>query len=150
MFGLSPIRRNDLSTNNNIWNIDKLFDNFFDDGFFPSYLNNRFGGNLNIDIKDEDDRYVIVADVPGIKKEEIKLDIDRDVLTISVERKEEVNEEKDNYLRRERRAYNLQRCFRLDNVKADEINAKLEEGILTLTLPKEEISKKHPRSIEIQ
>lgn len=149
MFGLSPIKRNDLTTNNNLWNIDKFFDSIFDDGFFPSYVNNRYG-NLNIDIKDEDDKYVIVADVPGIKKEEIKVDIDRDVLTISVERKEEVNEENNNYLRRERRAYNLQRCFRLDNVKADEINAKLEEGILTLTLPKAEVNQKHPRSIEIQ
>lgn len=150
MFGLSPIKRNDLSTNNNFWNIDKFFDSFFDDGFFPSYLNNRYSTGLSVDVKDEDHQYVIVADVPGIKKDEIKVDIDRDVLTIAVERKEEVNEEKDNYLRKERRAYNLQRCFKLDNVKAEEINAKLENGILTLTLPKEEINHKHPRSIEIQ
>ncbi|PKM94376.1 MAG: Hsp20/alpha crystallin family protein [Firmicutes bacterium HGW-Firmicutes-1] len=148
MFGLSTMKRNDLANNNNFWDIDKFFDGFFDEPFLP-YLNSRYG-SMHIDIKEDPDSYSIIAEVPGIKKDELKIGIDRDVLTIAVERKEEVNEENESFVRKERRAVNMQRSFRLDNVKADEINAKLEEGILTLTLPKVQLVHSTVKNIEIQ
>ncbi|PKM49598.1 MAG: Hsp20/alpha crystallin family protein [Firmicutes bacterium HGW-Firmicutes-7] len=147
MFGLSTIKRNDLA-NNNFLDIDKFFDGFFDEPFLP-YLSNRYG-SMHIDIKEDPNAYLIIAEVPGIKKDEINIGIESDVLTILVERKEEVNEEKDNYVRKERRAVNMKRSFKLDNVKADEIDAKLEEGILTLRLPKAEVIQSTARNIEIQ
>jgi len=148
MFGLSPIRKNEVQRNNSLWNFDSMFDNFFEDSFFPSFGTAYTG--LNVDIKEEENEFQIIAEVPGLKKEEIKVNIENDLLTIAVEKREESNHEKDNYIRKERKAINMQRSFRLENVKSEEIAAKLEDGILTLTLPKQEPVKPKAKEIEIE
>ena len=90
------------------------------------------------DITDEGDFYKLEADLPGFNKEDIHLDINGDMLTLSAERHSE-SEDKDKhgkYLRCERSYGSYSRSFDLSDVKAEEIKAKYNNGVLTLTLPK--------------
>jgi len=87
--------------------------------------------------------------LPGIRKDEIDLSIEDDNLCISVNRTEEVNKDNKNYIHRERRASSMSRRIRLANAKLDEIKAKLEEGVLTVTILKDEkASTSHKIDIE--
>ena len=88
--------------------------------------------------------------MPGVRKEDIKLDLRDDILTVSIDRKEEVNEDKGNYIRRERRYGSLSRSFYVDNIKAEDVKAKYTDGILTVTLPKETDTKRNAHKIDIQ
>ena len=80
--------------------------------------------------------YLVKADLPGFAKEDIRIDVDGDCLTISAEKKKETKEEKDNFIRRERRYGSLSRSFDISGVDAAAIKAKYDSGVLELTLPK--------------
>ena len=88
------------------------------------------------DILDKGDPYLVKADLPGFAKEDIRIDVDGDCLTISAEKKKETKEEKDNFIRRERRYGSLSRSFDISGVDAAAIKAKYDSGVLELTLPK--------------
>lgn len=92
---------------------------------------------FKLDIQDKDNEYLVQADLPGIKKEEIKIDLDAGRLTISVEREEKIDEEKKNYVHKERRCTSMSRSMALADAKSEGIKAKLDEGVLTITIPKE-------------
>jgi len=131
-----------------VFNIDSLFDNFFSDSFVPAF----FGGDsqIRVDIKEKENEYQIEADLPGVNREEIKVDLENDRLTISVEKNEEINEEKENYIRRERRSGSYCRSFYVENVVEDQISAKFENGVLSLVLPKKESKQSRKNSIDIK
>jgi len=74
--------------------------------------------------------------MPGISKDEIDLNIDGDTLCISVNRTEETKNGGKNFIHRERRASSMSRRVRLSEAKLDDIKAKLEDGVLTVTIPK--------------
>ena len=150
MFGLTPFNRknNSLSGREEFMDLRSVFDDFFNDSLFPSVFNASAG--IRADIRETDKEYVIDAEIPGAKKEDIKLDIRNDVLTISVEHNEEVNEERDNYIRKERRFGSFSRSFYVDNIKNEDVSAKYDNGILTVTLPKNEGEKNNKRRIDIQ
>jgi HSP20 family protein len=146
MFGLTPYesRKNSLSTRRP----RDIFDYFFNDDFMPV-----LGGNFTsfkTDIKENEKAYVLEAEMPGVTKGDIKLDLNEDVLTISIERKEEKNEEKGNYIRRERHYGSCSRSFRIDNVKHEGIDAKFDNGVLIVTLPKLQEIQTEKRSIDIK
>ncbi|HHH38442.1 MAG TPA: Hsp20/alpha crystallin family protein [Sedimenticola sp.] len=102
-----------------------------------------------VDIKEEDDKYVLHADIPGVKPEEIEVSMDNGVLTIRGERKQESEEEKENYKRIERVHGIFYRRFSLpDDADAEKITAKGENGVLEVTIPKME--SQQPRKIEVQ
>lgn len=105
---------------------------------------------MRVDIKENEKEYIVEADMPGIKKEEINVELNDDRLTIAVERNEEINEEKENYIRKERRSGSFCRSFYVENVLDDQISAKFENGVLSVVLPKKEagISKKNKIEIE--
>lgn len=130
------------------FNIDSLFDNFFNDSFMPAF----FTGDtqMKVDVKENEREYVVEADLPGIKKEEINIELHNDRLTISVERNEEINEEKENYIRRERRSGSFCRSFYVENVLEDQISAKFENGVLSMLLPKKEPGVNKKNKIEIK
>ena len=140
MAGLVPFNRknNDLArTATGFEDFYNMLDDFFSDGFMSpgrSLVRDTF----KIDIQDKDGEYLIEAELPGIKKDEIDLNIEDDNLCITVNRTEEVNKDGKNYIHRERRASSMSRRVRLANAKLDEIKAKLEEGVLTVTIPKDE------------
>ncbi|KAM7462816.1 hypothetical protein LguiA_030937 [Lonicera macranthoides] len=107
--------------------------------------------NTRIDWKETPESHVFKADLPGIKKEEVKVEVEDDrVLQIRGERNREVEDKNDTWHRVERSSGQFMRRFRLpENAKLDQIKASMENGVLTVTIPKEEIKKPDVKSIEI-
>ena len=124
-----------------------MLDDFFNDGLTSG--RNLLKDTFKIDIVEKDEEYVIEAEVPGIRKDEIDLNIENENLCISVNRTEETNKDGKNYIHRERRASSMSRRVRLAGAKLDEIKAKLEDGVLSVTIPKN-IKTSASRKIEIK
>lgn len=140
MAGLVPFNRRNSSLARSGTDFEDFY-NMLDDFFSDSWTSpgrSLLRDTFKIDIQETDSEYRIEAELPGIKKEEIDLGIEEDNLCISVNRNEEVNEDGTNYIHRERRSSSMSRRVRLVNAKLDETKAKLEEGILTVTIPKNE------------
>ncbi|PWZ58771.1 class I heat shock protein [Zea mays] len=104
-----------------------------------------------IDWKETPEAHVFKADVPGLRKEEVKVEVeDGNVLQISGERNKEHEEKNDRWHRVERSSGKFLRRFRLpDNAKADQIKASMENGVLTVTVPKEEAKKADVKNVQI-
>ena len=135
MFGLIPFRTNGVDRKGG--KIDDFFNGFFNDDFF-SPMTNVFGNNqkFNADIKETENAYLVSAELPGVKKEDINLEYKDGALVISAIRNEEINEEKDNYIRRERTYGQIARSFHVENVDKEKVSAKFENGELHIVLPK--------------
>ena len=144
MFNLTPYERK--INNINLWNpfreLDEIEKNFF--------------GNNNVafktDIKDEGDHYLLEADLPGFKKENVNIDIDDGYLTITATRKSEYEDKdkKGNYVRCERSYGSYTRSFSLDGIDSENIGAELVDGVLKLTLPKQVKETAKTRRLEIK
>lgn len=108
-------------------------------------------GEIKTDITDTGDAYKLEADLPGFKKEDIRIDLTDDRMTISAERKSE-SEEKDKRgaVRRERIYGSFTRSFDVSGIDAAAITAAYTDGVLTLTLPKKPELKPENRQIAIQ
>uniref|UniRef100_A0A0D9Z550 Uncharacterized protein n=1 Tax=Oryza glumipatula TaxID=40148 RepID=A0A0D9Z550_9ORYZ len=104
-----------------------------------------------IDWKETPEAHVFKADVPGLKKEEVKVEVDDgNILQISGERSREQEEKSDKWHRVERSSGKFLRRFRLpENTKPEQIKASMENGVLTVTVPKEEPKKPDVKSIQI-
>ena len=151
MAAMVPFRRNaDLKKRDDFWDIDNIFDNFFNDSFLmPTVFAPT--NYMRADIKEKDNEYVIDVEIPGVKKEDIKLDLsDDDVLTVSVEKKEEAKDEGTDYIRREIRYGAYSRSFYVPGIKEEGITAKYDNGLLTITLPKAEEAKAKRKAISIE
>lgn len=102
-----------------------------------------------VDIKEEDGNYLLHADIPGVKPEQIEVSMDNGVLTIRGERKHESEDEKENYKRIERMHGIFYRRFSLpDDADAEKISAKGVHGVLEVTIPKME--SQQPRKIQVK
>ncbi len=122
---------------------DRVFHDFFGDGF------SNFD-NFNTDVIDKGDSYVLQAELPGFDKEEIKVDLDKDTLTISAAHKEEKKENKHNYIRQERRYRSYCRSFHIPGIRKENISAAYNNGVLEISLPKENLIAEEPKSIEVK
>lgn len=145
-----------------------LFDNrnykplFFEDSFdrmFDDAFKNFWGDNqlrrydaFRTDVIDQDDNYLLQAELPGFKKEDINIDLKNDLLTISASHKEEKDEEEKNkYIRKERYYTSYSRSFRVNNIEAEDIDASYNNGILEVRLPKKDVeAKETAQRIEIK
>ncbi len=127
-----------------LWN--KTFDRIFDDFFSASPV-----ANLSvpvIDIEEENDRYKLTAELPGMEEKDLDISITEGVLTISGEKKEEKKDEKRSVVVSERRYGSFSRSVRLpNNIKADKIKARVEKGVLHMDIPKDENAA--PKKIQI-
>ena len=137
MSGLIPFnrKRNDLM---NIGFDD--FSNMLDDFFTGSWPIQRSlaGDTFKIDIQDNDTEYTIEAELPGVKKEDVEIALNDGRLNISV-KKEEVSENKSKkYIHRERKYAQMSRSILLADADDEGIKAKLEEGVLTIQVPKKQ------------
>ncbi len=123
-----------------------LFDDFMDFSF-PDIDKELYGKRaqniMKTDVKELDDAYEVMVDLPGFNKEDIHLELNDGNLTISaVKSLDKENESKGNYIRRERVVGNMQRSFYVGEALTEEdIRAKYENGILTLIIPKKEARK---------
>jgi len=152
MAGLIPFNRKNSNlarTESGFEDFYNILDDFFNDGLMPS--RNLLKDSFKIDIQEKEKEYIIEAELPGVKKDEIDLSIDGDNLCISINRCEEKEEkdEKKNFIHKERRSSSMSRVVRLAGAKLDEIKAKLDEGVLAVTIPKEE-KKDSNRKINIE
>ncbi len=104
------------------------------------------------DIREIGDAYLLEADLPGMKKEDIHIDIDGERLTISAERSanKEERDENSGYIRCERSYGSFSRSFDISGIQAEKISAAYEDGVLKLTLPKQTKEVPASRRLEIQ
>lgn len=107
--------------------------------------------NARIDWKETPEAHVFKVDVPGLKKEEVKVEVeDGNILQISGERSKEQEEKNDKWHRVERSSGKFLRRFRLpENAKVEQVKAAMENGVLTVTVPKEEVKKPDVKAIDI-
>ena len=155
MFGLTPYRkgRRNLDMSRDSWDIDKMFDSMWEDFYstmrVPDYFKTGEVG-IKVDVKENESEYVVEAELPGVEKDDITLELRDELLTISVEKKDEIEEENDNYIRRERHFGSMSRSFYVDNIDGEKVNAKFENGILYVTLPKKESNSPKKNQIPIE
>ncbi|MEG1846865.1 MAG: Hsp20/alpha crystallin family protein [Lachnospiraceae bacterium] len=134
---------------------DNTFDSLFGNAFTDFWGNNRGRREgFNTDVIDHGDHYALQAELPGFQKEDIKIDLADDTLTISAAHKEETKEEDDkthNYIRRERHYSSYSRSFYVEGITPADIDASYKDGILEVTFPKkEQITAEEPKRIEIK
>ena len=103
---------------------------------------------FRIDVVEEKDAYLMQADLPGRKKEDIQLDVENDMLTITVSYSSEQSQEEKTYIRKERAYGTQKRSFDISGIRADKITAHYEDGVLHIRLPKKTPGA-HSRRIEI-
>lgn len=106
--------------------------------------------SFRTDVTDTGDSYKLEAELPGFKKDDIKIDIENDCLTISAERHEHKEEQKPNFVKRERMYGSYSRSFDVSGIDVDRISAAYTDGILTLELPKKVETPPASRRLEIQ
>jgi HSP20 family protein len=125
--------------------------NFFDDDFFPMLSNSTKSSVPAVNIREDDKNYVLDFAIPGIDKKDLKIDMNEDVLTISSEVKNESEDSKNDYKRKEFSYTAFSRSFNIpDNVDREKIGANYKDGVLTVSLPKQEEEKnKISKTIEI-
>jgi HSP20 family protein len=127
--------------------------NRFFENLFPE-ISERDDMNLMewlpvVDTYEKDESIVVKAELPGMKKEDISIDVKNNILTISGERKHEEKVEKSDFYRSERFYGRFQRCFTLpDSVDAEQVDASYKDGILEVKIPKTEESS--AKKIEIK
>lgn len=126
-----------------------LLSDFFDnDKFFSNrWLEKEFAQSLpSVNVKENSNEFNVELAVPGFKKNDFKISVDENTLTISAEKQEEKNEEKERFTRKEFSYNSFSRSFTLpQTVNAGKIDAKYNDGILKLNIPKKEEAKTLPK-----
>lgn len=136
MSGLVPFnRKNKNLVNSDFGDFYNMLDDFFSDNW-PS-RRSLVGDTFKVDVQENDKQYLIEAELPGVNKDEVNLELNEGRLNISVKREEHINEEKKNYIHKERRYSSMSRSVYLADAKQDGVKANLENGVLTVTVPKE-------------
>lgn len=124
-------------------------DDFFDD-FVPSVDRAIKGGQMKCDIYEKDGKYNIEMDIPGYEKEDVSIEVDNGVLTVSASKSKEDEDEGKNYIRRERYSGTFSRSFTLgSDIDTDNIDAEFVKGMLKITVPKVE-EKSSKKTIDIR
>jgi HSP20 family protein len=120
--------------------VDREFVKSMERAFLGSSLFSTASENrMKTDVRDKDGSYEVDIDLPGFRKEDVKVQLDQGYLTVSASRKESKDEKnsKGGFIRRERWEGSCSRSFYVGSgVKKDDISAKMEDGVLRLTLPK--------------
>ncbi|MFB5605348.1 MAG: Hsp20/alpha crystallin family protein [Nitrosarchaeum sp.] len=121
--------------------IERSIDNFRKDmektfSSFPAISMPKIS-NTSCDVIDEGSQFRVKMDVPGIKKNEVKLNVTENSIEVSAEHKEESEKKKTNYLRKERSHVSYYRSLPLsEKILSDKVSAKLTDGVLDIVLPK--------------
>ncbi|MEM2869213.1 MAG: Hsp20/alpha crystallin family protein [Thermoplasmata archaeon] len=156
-----PVSRTDISSRDlfSLWSdMDQLFNSFrssIDSLFWPSEALRRpeLAGLRQplMDIEDTGKEFRVTIEVPGFKKEDVKVEVSGSTVEVSAERKQETEERRRDYLRRERSSSSLYRCFELPaEILPDKAEARMEDGVLELVLPKKEPTETGRRVIAVK
>lgn len=116
-----------------------FFDPWFDDFFFPAARDEESGKMMRTDIREDDNGYELAIDVPGLSKDQISLAVEDGYLTVTANRQYSSDQKdgKGRYIRKERFSGSCQRSFYVGDLDEKDVHAKLENGVLTVTFPKE-------------
>lgn len=148
MSNTSPVLRNTMSPWNSFRDLEHRLNHIFN-GTPVDPETDAASYVPAVDLHESDEAYTLVADLPGMKKENIDVRVHDDVVTIKGERKHEDWSQDKGWRRIERSYGAFQRSFRLpDGIDAGNVDAKFEHGVLSVTLPKPEQAK--PRQIEVK
>ncbi len=124
--------------------MERALDTLFDDGGYGFA-----GGSARVDVREEEGRYVLEADLPGMTEKDVDVKVENDLLTLASKKEADREEKRNGYLLRERRTSTFHRSFVLpSDVDREHIQARLENGLLVVELPKTEAAK--PRQIEVK
>lgn len=131
-----------------------FFDPFFDGFFrFPSFKNEfkDLEKVMRTDVREEENGYTLEVEMPGVKKEDVNLELNNGYLTIEAKqsKSDDEKDKKGNYIRRERYYGSSARSFYVGDISEEEINASLDSGILKVYIPKEN-KEKNKKRIEIK
>ena len=137
---------------------ERLFDSFMDDFGFPSVdriaCSKNTSNLMRTDIKETDDSFELDVEIPGYKKDDVKVQLKDGYLTVNASREsnDEVKDEEGKFLRRERYSGSMSRSFFVgENTTEEDIKAKFEDGVLKLAFPKEQPKKvEEPKYIAIE
>ena len=132
MSNMIPVNRNRSMLIRNNWT--NMIDDFFRDS--RAMERNLQMDTFKIDVMEEDNAYRIEADLPGFSRDDIKLELEDNRLTISVEKEENTEEKTDKYLHRERKSSSMSRCLSLKDADLEKSTAKLEDGVLRIIAPR--------------
>jgi HSP20 family protein len=138
--------------------MQKSFNNLMDDLFatIPSILRDDFvtppfRSFTPVNVKETENDYVLEVVAPGFQKEDFKINLDNNTLTVSVEKKEETENKNEKFIRKEFKQQSFSRSFTIDkNIDAESISAKYVNGVLTLNLAKKQEVKPSVKEISIQ
>ena len=129
-------------------NINSIFNEFFHPAICVNKNTESNSWNPVVDVYENDESIVVQAEVPGVEKKDVSVDINDGVLTLKGERKYEDEVKEDRFYQRERIYGKFQRAFRLpEGTDYDKINAEFKDGILKVTVPK--VEEKKPKQITI-
>jgi HSP20 family protein len=138
MAGLGPFNRKnkEISTNTGFEDFYNVLDDFFSNDW--PFRRTLTHDTFKVDVEDNGNEYLIEAEVPGIDKKDINVELNDGKLMISITRDENSESKKKNFIHRERRYSSMSRSIYLEDAKPDGIKAKLENGLLKVVVPKEE------------
>ncbi len=136
MFKLTPFRSTPAHRDDFMDFTDML------DDFFNAPFRTLRHDTFKIDVEEKDGAYLIKADLPGVKKDELKVSYEDQTLTIEVQRDEKKEDEDKNYIHRERRVSSMRRAIHLPDVDPQKVKAKLDDGVLNITAEKTEVQDK--------
>ena len=126
---------------------------FFGDNWLRSFFDMGdvvTNAGFRVDVREDDKAYHLEAELPGVPKDKLSVNVEDGLLTISADLNEEKKEEHGSYLYSERRSGHVERSFNLEGIDAENITADYRNGVLMLNLPKEQPApKKDARKIEI-
>ena len=140
--------KNNELVRKDMYGMDPCFNDFFNFPFFENRKNHH--PIMKADIKTNGDSYTLAIDIPGFSKDEITISMEDGYLTVNASKKEETNTEEKNYVRHERFSGSYSRSFYVGEISEEKINAKLENGVLTIIIPKEIEEQPVKKYIEIK
>ena len=118
--------------------------------FSQNYLEDIMGLGFHADVLEQEDRYIIEAELPGVEQDNIDIDVSEHLLTITATKKTKCNLEEAKYHCRERSLGTFERSFNIKNINLDRITADFHNGVLKIELPKMESSCAFHCKIEIK
>ncbi|MDD2295463.1 MAG: Hsp20/alpha crystallin family protein [Eubacteriales bacterium] len=138
MTGLIPFNRGrrELTPQTSSDSFYNMLDDFFSSDW--PFRRNLSYDTFKVDVMDEEKSYVVEAELPGVDKKDINVQLNEGKLQISVSREEAKEETDKRYIHRERRYTSMSRSVYLEDAQAENISAKLENGVLRIVVPKEE------------
>ena len=141
MAGLLPFnwRKHNL-VNPETYDFNNMLEDFFNDDF--PFRRNLQNDSFKIDLQENEKEYVVEAELPGISKEDVNLSFEDGRLKIAVKKEETTEDKNKNYIHRERKLSSMERVILLSDIAESEVKAKLDNGILTINIPKKEKAEK--------